>query len=433
LLPGYAYFRYPAKWFVVAALGCSLLAARGVDQILAGNHQARRLAKWMCIANAAAILFLIAGRGQLVASFQGLTVSDLFGPLDAQGAWLDVFLGALQAVIGSALAWYLLSRESKQRTDYTAAGLLLLTAVDLLLANQWLIATIPGSEMKPRSRTAQWLADAVPRDASQPPPRILHAESGPESPPAWREQSHSGRLGEVVAWETDTLSYRHHLRFGINTLDAPTTVRSVEWLAFLRAARRTPADADADSSRTDFDWLGMDAWISRSGTERIRNKSAWPRVWLETARASVPGSGTTAHDAGACRILRYEPQRVEIAVTLSRPATLVLSDAYDPNWAASRVAWDSVPSRSAGLGMKSQATVTGRSQPDSPVEIPLTTAKVRGLVRGVDLPAGEHLVVFRYRPRSFYWGAAISLLAIGGIGAYWLPPVFRRSASAAGR
>ena len=33
LLPGYAYFRYPAKLLVVAALGLSLLSARGFDRV----------------------------------------------------------------------------------------------------------------------------------------------------------------------------------------------------------------------------------------------------------------------------------------------------------------------------------------------------------------------------------------------------------------
>jgi uncharacterized membrane protein YfhO len=36
-----------------------------------------------------------------------------------------------------------------------------------------------------------------------------------------------------------------------------------------------------------------------------------------------------------------------------------------------------------------------------------------GYLRAVALPAGSHRVVFRYRPVSFYAGAALSLLALG--------------------
>jgi uncharacterized membrane protein YfhO len=38
-----------------------------------------------------------------------------------------------------------------------------------------------------------------------------------------------------------------------------------------------------------------------------------------------------------------------------------------------------------------------------------------GYFRAVALPAGSHRVVFRYRPLSFYAGAAISLAALGVI------------------
>ena len=42
---------------------------------------------------------------------------------------------------------------------------------------------------------------------------------------------------------------------------------------------------------------------------------------------------------------------------------------------------------------------------------PILTAD--GCLRAVPLPAGSHRVVFRYRPVSFYAGAALSLLALG--------------------
>ena len=45
LLPGFEYFRYPAKLLVVAALALSVLAARGWDSTL--NGQSERLRRWL--------------------------------------------------------------------------------------------------------------------------------------------------------------------------------------------------------------------------------------------------------------------------------------------------------------------------------------------------------------------------------------------------
>jgi hypothetical protein len=61
---------------------------------------------------------------------------------------------------------------------------------------------------------------------------------------------------------------------------------------------------------------------------------------------------------------------------------LVVADSYDPGW---------------------HATVDGR---------PARILCVWGLVRGVRLPAGPHVVEMTYRPHSFVLGAALSLLGI---------------------
>ena len=45
VLPGYAQFRYPAKWMVIATLAVAVLAGIGLDQCSPGSAQrlARRL------------------------------------------------------------------------------------------------------------------------------------------------------------------------------------------------------------------------------------------------------------------------------------------------------------------------------------------------------------------------------------------------------
>ena len=49
---------------------------------------------------------------------------------------------------------------------------------------------------------------------------------------------------------------------------------------------------------------------------------------------------------------------------------------------------------------------------DALVEQPIV--RVNGLLRGVYLASGTHTVVWRYRPASLRWGAAITLCALAG-------------------
>jgi hypothetical protein len=108
-----------------------------------------------------------------------------------------------------------------------------------------------------------------------------------------------------------------------------------------------------------------------------------PRVF----QRSPEGEGTSA--AESCRVVHYDPLRVEIEAELTRPGLVVLADQFYPGWRLS------------------VATAGG---PDRQVPI-LRTNRV---MRGAWLPAGRHRLVYRYRPASFLWGAAIS--GIGWIG-----------------
>lgn len=104
-----------------------------------------------------------------------------------------------------------------------------------------------------------------------------------------------------------------------------------------------------------------------------------------------PASGTES-----CRISTYEPARIVIEATLTRPGLVVLSDAWFPGW---------------------EATVQTRG---ASATQPATIHRTNRVLRGVLLPSGRHTVEMRYRPKSFTRGAAISgaswgLLAILGL------------------
>ena len=111
---------------------------------------------------------------------------------------------------------------------------------------------------------------------------------------------------------------------------------------------------------------------------------------IETAAATLPGPA----QGGFAVIEQYAPENVRVRVETPQPAVLVLLDAYEKGWTA-RLAND--------------------------VEVPIQRANA--LVRAVVVPAGAHVVTFRYETPLLRAGAAVSLagalLCLGLMGQAW--------------
>jgi hypothetical protein len=89
--------------------------------------------------------------------------------------------------------------------------------------------------------------------------------------------------------------------------------------------------------------------------------------------------------SATCVIAEDAPERVAMNVSSPQPGITVLADSYDRWW---------------------RAWVDGAPTP---------VLRVNGLFRGIPLPAGEHAVVFEYRPMPFYAGVIISLAALAAL------------------
>ncbi len=96
-------------------------------------------------------------------------------------------------------------------------------------------------------------------------------------------------------------------------------------------------------------------------------------------------TGGASLGAGTARITTYEPERVVVEATASRPSELVLTDLSFPGW---------------------KVTLDGK---DADIH------RVDYLMRGTSLPPGRHRVEFRYEPLSFRLGALVSLIALLGL------------------
>jgi len=101
------------------------------------------------------------------------------------------------------------------------------------------------------------------------------------------------------------------------------------------------------------------------------------------------------------RFVKFTDGEVQIEAELATPGLLVLAETHYPGWQL-HVQTDGGP----------------------PVQQPVL--RVNTAMRGAMLPAGKHVLTFRYVPASFWRGAAISGVAWLGVGLYGLVSFVRR-------
>lgn len=423
LLPGYVQFRYPAKLMVFATVGISLLAARHWDAFAGGTQRwAKSLLLTVAGASAVAIVLTALLRGPLLSWLEQAPPEFPFGKLDGPGALLTV-QGALLHALVLALAGYALLVAQRTR-PVAPLLLLLLTMADLLVANGWIISSSPPAALVTANASG---AGVLPQGEVA--TRFLR-RSAPDMeafinalPPA------QTRLDELLQWERQSLAERWYLADNTNAADAQTSIAPLDLQAALAVANQhfamdTLAIDGVKYAPTVFAGvenpnarrMKTDAWSRQPRAylpkrveildsltvatpslvaERSRDVLATARMgWMDSSLATIESSELARQRPhrvtefettnATCRITRYEHEFVEVAVDAPGESLLVLADYYSPDWTAEVV---------------DQATGASRSTP---------IYRTNRVLRGVMVPAGQHLVIFRYRPTLFYLGLAIS-------------------------
>jgi hypothetical protein len=115
-------------------------------------------------------------------------------------------------------------------------------------------------------------------------------------------------------------------------------------------------------------------------------------IVLPTGRAAPPRPGFS----GEARLLDWRADRVTVDARLSAPGYVVLVEGYDPSW---------------------RATVDGQ---------PAEVLRANLAFRAVAAPAGDHRVVFTYRPAAALVGLGVSVATVLGCAAILFRP--RRTA-----
>jgi hypothetical protein len=134
--------------------------------------------------------------------------------------------------------------------------------------------------------------------------------------------------------------------------------------------------ATAELVTTEDQELG----VIRSG--KLPGGQAWDPLQTALVEASTGINLGPSATPGSAEVTRHEPNRIEVKTVSATPAILVLSENHYPGW---------------------RAYVDGQS-----VEV----MRVDFNLRGVAVPAGDHMVSFVYRPKSVLAGLVISAVVL---------------------
>ena len=401
LLPGYAYFRYPAKLLVVAALGLSVLAARGFDRVFGGDAtRFRRGLTWLAGLSACGAVAALAVRPWWSAWMAGVAPDVLFGPLDATGAANDSLGAFVQTALVCGVLWWLTAPKkgselffgTKNSSDpFFATLAVVVVAVDLVVANRWMVATAPAEIWREEPQLAAAIgrhAEKLPRTA---PIRVYRHPLW--LPGRWGESGSPERLVEAVRWDHETLWPKYPLLVPLAVAEVHGTMMPGDYQALLSRARASGEvfrlgeyvvlpgnEGPPGGARIDVPVGDVSLWV---------HPGHLPRAWIEHARvADAFAPLPAARDGESCEIVGYGPLHVEIAAELAEPGMVVLAEQFYPGW---------------------RAEVRARGQASRPVQIERT----RQVMRGAWLPAGRYRIVYRYRPARVFVGGVLS-------GAAWL-------------
>ena len=478
LLPSYIYFRYPAKLLVVAV--CALL---GISAPAADRLFEKKSERWLLTFKAVAIISMVIAFSLWCASPYLLKLkpspSQVFGPFVMTGALFDVFVALAHTTLVAALLFWIASKiweatsakDAETITRWKWAAVML-TAAELVVANGWLIFTAPGGLWKETAPVTVAIEQHDPGRST--PPRFFRGSYYSWSPASFAKQGSSARMEEIARWDHDTLSHKYFLPSGMSLVESYGSLKSVDYEALLLQARvLSPTKIDGVAQPlgealrlTACEYLVLPSSAKVGYAERLpeneqiklpenvslwRMKRTWPRahvveqviqlpllanpldltavderanlVLAETRESklkvrdfsslavvetseklSLPAPEVATENeplAATAEIVLDEPQHVRIKTTLAKPGLLVLSDSWNPGWVATRQT-------------SSAAAKTS-----------LTIHRTNRCFRGVELPAGEWLVDFEYRPQSFYRGAFVSTVAWIGLLAVVMVSLFR--------
>ncbi len=397
-LPGLSMFRQPARLGFLVIIAASLCAAFGVDALVRLARPPRRVRTLLA---SAAIL------GTTLASLGGLPSGDRFNLLASVATLASALLPAPlvgAAAVGPVVASLIGTRRNASQLPY-AGG-------------QHLLGTYHRSYEQVSSKAGLSRVLFVGRNFNAPEMASKQGTIVPMYVADDYEPLASRRLENFFSLLREGRPLRHRVLPGgwkpggfLRMNRPPASPRlvdmmSVRYLIVFRPALKNPEVKRLVSPFRLRKKLVVPS--DRWGLRVYANPSALPRAYTVVGvravanddqaaeaildptfdphrEAVIVGGDESRSPDGRLRkaeIITYDRERVVVRTSAERRATLVLTDAYAPGWVAA---------------------LDGRPTP---------VRRANYLFRSVEVPPGEHEVVFRYEAPGYRAGAAASALAI---------------------
>jgi hypothetical protein len=436
-LPGFSYFRIPARFLYVASTALAVLAALGLDELLnsANPKRVALLARAGCVLAGAAVA--VDALAFVALHLAGSDVYALVGrvagthKVAANAGASHLFLGALAAtdptrpgfwapivgLLGLGLFALALRRGSRR-----LAGAL--AVVGCLAELQFIGVPISDVTHPAPPATVATIHD-ISFDVGAY-PRIY----------SFAEPFHAASAGRY-----DLLPANSSLLDGIPTIGLYAALGDPSYQAFLEPlgavdlafGEDEPTLAAISEHRRLLDLLGASIVVSPvplsgfgpagqiDGVYLYRNQSAYPRAWMTSRARQATSDVRTTLEAPTADLdqvafvdpasasssdLNLQPEKIpgeataavvsddgdRIVVSAAGPGVLVLADRWASGW---------------------HATVDG-------IDAPIW--RVDGILRGVPLTNGSHQVIFTYQPEGFWRGVwiAIASAAMLVVGVGWV-------------
>ncbi len=458
LLPGYVYFRFPAKLLIVTALGLSLLAAQGWDRTFSrsSSRLPRVLAGVALVSLVGAVLFQYLGQ-KLWFDWLKKSASDgRFGPIDIDASSRELLFGLIYTALLCVtlyLVWMIRGRDGRRAI---VAGMLALivTAVDLAISQTWLIVTAPAEQWRQPSEMAQFIrSDDAARGAARP-YRVYRGSFERWVPKIWRLGSSPNRPEEILRWDSDTLYPQYNLAANESLVEAYGTMASNDFYTFMNVAKyhgperqdhmREPPRfvLDALSARylvlspdVDYQYTAEVVPADRLSTIDAQlsfNPQAFPRAWIvhEVEELAPIDSADlkTVRERTEYILFGKKDAWILQGRDFSRMAIVETSQVLPPlspsqggsehceviSIEPQRVELQVVLSSPGFVvlndfyypGWAAEVVTDGS---DTVRTTPII--RTNRIMRGISLPPGNHTVVFRYQPTDLYLSAGLSALA----------------------
>jgi hypothetical protein len=382
-VPGFNFFQGPGRYGVITTLGVAVLAAKSLDRLRATGSLVSGLAVLVSFAAAMWTGLELTSQGfELEHSSSAPNPFQIGGLAISEAAVSVVLLLGLIALILAIVAQFL-SHDSRpvpaaRFGRWTLVGFALFTTV----IDLWLVSRVVLYSEMVKDPPIKHLADSP----------VGHFLSSHPQPA--RVFAPGANLPSALAAATPV-----YLTFGpaeyVNPrLVMPTSPLPAQ-IAWLRRAgvthvlSFTPLDESQWPVRRV--WRGYDPLLNPAWA-RFRE----PLYLYELAGSRGRVAWEKAETQPAPTVRESRPKRIVIDTNAPIAGRLILTELMYPGW-----------------------TVTIDGRPAEPL-------KIEQMFRGVDVPAGQHEVVWSYHPRSLYWGlltSAITFLILAGIAhvAYWHP------------